>query len=160
MIATTLFEHTANFDEKTYRGIWVAKPVRWYRFTIITAVGIILLFWSYTLIIGVLILGLSLIAFVSPRILGKGLRHNYYGHKYLHQPLTYGVSEDHLWVRGKNIEASATWTLLATWQVRADWLILTASGIPQVFLPVSDMKKVGSFERIMQLALENGKKFK
>jgi len=70
------------------------------------------------------------------------------------------VSEDRLWVRGKTIDTSASWSLLATWQVRTDWLILNASGIPQVFLPVSSMKKCGSFKRIMQLALENGKEAK
>ena len=160
MTATTLFEHTVHFDEKTYRGIWVSKPVRWIRIIIGFAVGIILLFWAYTLVVGIVILGLCLITIISPRIFGKALYHNFHNHKHLHQPLTFGVSEDRLWVRGETLDASATWKLLTTWQVRADWLILTVSGIPQIFLPVSDMKKSGSFDRVLQLALENGKEFK
>ncbi len=159
-MSVTLFEHTVKFDEKTYRGIWVTKPVRWIRISFTISIGIIMLFWSYTMILGILVLGLCLIALVSPSIITKGLHHNYHGHKYLHQPLTYGVSEDFLWVRGKTLDASANWSLLATWQVRADWLILNASGIPQVFLPVSEMKESGIFDQIMQLALDYGKEFK
>jgi hypothetical protein len=50
--------------------------------------------------------------------------------------------------------------LMASWQIRADWLILTASGIPQIFLPVSDMKRSGSFKQIMRLAIKNGTEYK
>lgn len=160
-MATTLFEHTVKFDEMTYRGIWGAtKPVLWMRSIIAVAVGVIMLFWSYTFVVGLLLLGLCLMHLVSPRILAKGLRHNFHGHKHLHQPLIYGVSDAGLWVRGESLDASAAWSLLVTWQIRSDWLILVVSGIPEVYLPVSGMKKSGNFERIMELASANGTEFK
>ena len=159
-VATTLFEHTVKFDEQAYRCIWATKPVRWLRFIIAVAAGLIMLFWSYTFLLGLLVLGLCLVQLVSPRILSKGLHHDFHGHKHLHQPLTYGVSDERLWVRGESLDASAAWSLLVTWQIRSDWLILAVSGIPEVFLPVSGMKKSGNLERVMELASANGTEFK
>ena len=160
-VATTLFEHTVKFDEQTYRAIWGAtKSIRWLRFIIAVTVGLIMLFWSYTFLLGLLVLGLSVLQLVSSRLLTKGLRHNFHGHKYLRQPLIYGVSDERLWVRGESLDASAAWSLLVTWQIRSDWLILAVSGIPEVYLPVAGMRKSGSFERIMELASTNGTEFK
>ena len=159
-MATTLFEHTVEFNERTYRAIWASKPVRWLRLSLTVIAGIIMLFWSYTVVLGVVVLVLCLVHVLSPRILRKGLHHSFHGHKYLQHSLTYGVSDERLWVRGESLDASAAWSLLVTWQIRADWIILAVSGIPQVFLPVSGVKKSGNLERIMALASAHGMEFK
>jgi hypothetical protein len=155
-----LFEHTIEFDEETYRAIWERNSTRWLRFTIALVFGIFMLFWSYTLLLGVFVLILCFLYVVSPRILSKALPHNFQGHRYMHQPLKYGVSVEHLWVQGETIDTKASWSLLATWQITRDWLILTPSGIPPVYLPISEMKKAGVFDQIMELAKKNGKEFK
>jgi len=88
------------------------------------------------------------------------LHHNFQGQRYLHQPLKYGVSVENLWVQGETINTRASWSLLVTWQITRDWLILTLSGIPQVYLPISEMKKAGVYDQIVELAKKNGKEFK
>lgn len=156
----TLFEHTIEFDEESYRAIWQRKSTRWLRFVIALVLGLFMLFWSYTLLLGVVVLILCFIHLISPSLLSKGLHHNFQGLKYLHHPLKYGVSEEYLWVQGRTIDAKASWSLLATWQVRNDWLVLSPSGIPQVYLPISKMKKAGVYDQIMELAKRNGKEFR
>lgn len=156
----TLFEHTVEFNEETYRAVWQHKSRRWLYFAIVFAIGFFMLFWSYTLLLGVLFLILCFLKLVSPGILSKGLHHNFRGQRYLHQPLRYGVSVEHLWVQGETIDAKASWSLVVTWQIKRDWLILTPSGIPPVHLPVSEMKKSGVYDQIMQLAKKNGREFK
>jgi hypothetical protein len=156
----TLFEYTIEFDEESYRAIWQRKSTRWLRFAIALVVGLFMLFWSYTLLLGVVVLILCFIHLVSPGLLSKGLHHNFRGLKYLHHPMKYSVSDEHLQVQGRTIDAKASWSLLATWQVRNDLLILSLSGLPQVYLPVAEMKKSGVYDHIMQLAKKNGKEFK
>ncbi len=154
-----LFEHTIKFDEKTYRAVWERKSTRWLRFGIGLVVGLFMLFWSYTLLLGVLVLILCFLHLVSPGILKKSLRLGFQGHKYLHQPLKYSVSVEYLWVQGETINAKASWSLLVTWQIIRDWLILSASGIPQVYLPIPDMKRSGVYNKVFELAKKNGKEF-
>jgi len=155
-----LFEHAIEFDEETYRVIWLSKSTRWLRFAIALVIGLFMLFWSYTLLLGVVVLILCFIHLVSPGLLSKGLHHNFRALKYLHHPLKYGVSDDHLWVQGKTIDAKASWSLLVTWQVRNDWLILSRTGIPQIYLPITEIKKAGVYNQIMELAKKNGREFK
>ena len=155
-----LFEHIIEFDEESYRAIWQRKSIRWLRFAIALIVGLFLLSWSYTLLLGVVVFILCFVHLISPGLLSKGLHHNFQGLKYLHYPLKYGVSGEYLWVQGKNIDAKASWPLLVTWQVRNDWLILSPSGIPQVYLPIPEMKRSGVYDKVLELAKENGKEFK
>jgi hypothetical protein len=74
--------------------------------------------------------------------------------------MKYGVSDEGLWVQGRTIDAKASWSLLVTWQIRNDWFMLSPSGMPQVYLPVAEMKKSGVYDHIMQLSKKNGKEFK
>lgn len=156
----TLFEHTIKFNEKSYRAVWQKKSTRWLRFAIALVVGLFMLFWSYTLLLGVVVLILCFIHLISPGLLSKGLHHNFQGLKYLHHPLKYGVSGEYLWVQGGTIDAKASWPLLVTWQVRNDWLILSPSGIPQLYLPIREMKSSGVYDKVLELAKKNGKEFK
>lgn len=159
-MTTPIFEYTNRFDEATYRDIWSGKTKRWIRFGIAFVSGFIMLFWSYTLFLGILILLLCFLKLISPQIVTKGLYHNFHGHKFLHQPLTYGVNHERLWVRGATLDASATWPLLVTWQITRGWLVLTTSGIPQLYFPVSKLEEAGVFEEIMELAEKHGTEFK
>jgi hypothetical protein len=156
----TLFEHTIQFEEEGYRAIWKGYPRRWLRFAVALGLGLFMLFWAHTLLLGVVVLILCFIHLISPGLLSKSLHHNFQGLKYLHHPLKYGVSGEYLWVQGKTIDAKASWSLLVTWQIRNDWLILSASGIPQVYLPVPEMKRSGVYDEVLELAKKNGREFK
>ena len=155
-----LFEHTIEFDEESYRAVWQRKSTSWLRFAIAFVLGLFMLFWSHTLLLGVVVLILCFIHLISPGLLSKGLHHNFQGLKYLHHPLKYGVSSEYLWVQGRTIDAKTSWSLLVTWQVRNDWLVLSPAGIPQIYLPITEIKKAGVYDHIMELAKKNGKEFK
>ena len=85
------------------------------------ALGIVFLFTTYTLILGVLLLGLVVLSVLLPgKILPLAAGSSFHKHEYLRDPLTYGVSEEKIWIRGARIDASVPWSMLATWR---EWKI-------------------------------------
>lgn len=80
-------------------------------------------------------------------------------HMYLRDALTYGVSEQKLWVKGARLEASVAWSLLVTWREKAGWLLLSPSGLPPVYLSINRLKEEGLYERVRELAKQHGQEF-
>ena len=130
------------------------------RVTLIAGAGILLLLSSYTLLLGLVLLALCALAVIMPKFVPFGHRTTWEGHKYLHQNLKYSIGRDGLRLQGKTIEIKLGWDLLVTWRIIGDWLILSASGGPQLFFPISEMKQYGVFEEVMELAKNHGKEFK
>ncbi|MDP8248665.1 MAG: hypothetical protein P9M00_11045 [Candidatus Tritonobacter lacicola] len=145
--------------EGDYVAILQPSKVRGWRISAIIIIGILCLFSRYTLVVGIALICLGIIAVVLPHLVPFGARSNFKGHRYLHQKLTYGVMEDGLWIRGKDLDARASWHLLVTWRVLGDWLILSPSGIPQIYLPISKMKESSVYDKILDLARKHGKEF-
>lgn len=124
------------------------------------ALGIVLLFTTYTLILGVLLLGLVVLSLVLPgKILPVGARSSFHKHEYLRGPLTYGVSEEKIWIRGTRIDASVPWSMLVTWREVEDWLVLSPSGIPPVYLSLAGLKEQGLYGRVRALAASNAPEY-
>jgi len=46
--------------------------------------------------------------------------------------------------------------MLGACRIRGDWLMLLCSGIPCIFLPVSELQAEGPFERVMALVRTHG----
>jgi hypothetical protein len=154
------FEHTIDWNEAKYKDIWSNYKPNYLKTCIVIIAGIICLFSKYTLIVGCLIIVGSFLGLCSLKIFSVGHRRNYKGHIYLHESLRYGVNDSSLWVKGKKIDAKCDWKNLVTWQINGDWLILTPSGIPQIILPIDEMKKNKAYENIFELAKKFGKKFR
>lgn len=158
------FENTVKLTESQYLDVWSLVPgrrlSRLIRRVALAAVGVIFLFSPYTLLPGVVLLILNVVAVFEPRMLPVGARSSFHQHKYLRDALACGVDEQRLWVKSDRLDASVAWSMLVTWRERAGWLVLSPSGIPPVYLPVSRLKEEGLYERVTELARQNAGEFK
>ena len=158
------FENTVKLTESQYLDVWALVPARRLSRSIrraaLAAVGVIFLFSPYTLLLGVVLLIFNVVSVFEPRMIPAGARSSFHQHKYLRDALACGVSEQRLWVRSAQLDASVAWSMLVNWRERAGWLVLSSSGIPPVYLPVSRLKEEGLYERVTELARQNGREFK
>lgn len=157
------FENTVKLTETQYVAVWALLSQRrlskTIRAVVLAAIGVVFLFTAYTLLLGVILLGLVVLAIFVPRILPAGARRNFRAHKYLRDALTYGASDQKLWVKGARIDASVSWSMLVTWREREGWLLLSPSGIPPVYLSLARLNEEGLYGRVRALAASNAPEF-
>ena len=157
------FENTLQLTESQYVALWALLPIwrlsRIMRFGMLVAVAVVLLFTKYTLLLGLILLVLAVVGLLAPRVVSSVTRRTFRQHKYLRDALTYGVSEQRLWVRGARIDASVPWSMLITWREKEDWLVLSPSGIPPVYLSLARLREEGLYGRVRALAASNAPEF-
>ena len=151
------FENTVKLTESQYVAIWGVLPTKpWFkrvRLLAITTVGSLFLLSTYTLLLGLILLVGAGLSVVLPRmIVPGGARSQYRRHRYLQDALTYGVSDQELWVKGARINARVQWSMLMVWREVEGWLLLSASGIPPVFLSIARLRERGLYDRVKDLA--------
>ena len=157
------FENTLKLTESEYLAIWAILPV-WrlstmIRFGVLVAAGVLFLFTTFTLVFGVVLLGLAVLVLLTPAIFAFGTRSTFRQHKYLREGLTYGVSAQKLWVKGSMIDASVPWSMLVTWREKEGWLVLSPSGIPPIYLSLARLQEEGLYGRVRALAASNAPEY-
>lgn len=158
------FENTVTLTEEQYVAIWSVLPKKpWFKYIrviVIITIGVLCLFSRYTLLIGLGLLGTAAFAVLLPKmIMPGGSRRIFRGHKYLQYPLTYGVSDQRLWIKGTLIDASVHWTMLVVWREAEGWLILSPSGIPPLYFSLSRLKQEGLYDRVRFMAKAHGQQY-
>lgn len=157
------FENAVTLTEAQYVAIWGVLPKRRLHKTIrmiaLAAVGIIFLFTSYTLLLGVILLVFIVLAILLPGIVPGGARRLFREHRYLRDPSTYGVNEHSLWVKSARMDARVSWSMLVTWRETEGWLVLSPSGIPPVYLSLARLKEEGLYGRVRALAAGNAPEY-
>jgi hypothetical protein len=158
------FENSLTMTESQYLAVWALLPARRLsriiRLSALLAVGIVFLFTPYTLLLGVILLVLVGLYIFLPRIIPAGTRSLFREHRYLRDALTYGVSDQKLWVKGATLDANVSWSMLVTWREKEGWLVLSASGIPPVYLSLSRLREEGLYDYVKDLASRNANEFK
>lgn len=102
---------------------------------------ILLYFSQYTIIIGI-ILSILIMSVFFKKILKFGFKNYYKEAIFLHdQKLKYKIDLNGMHIEGEEMNLFTSWSLLKNWQIKNDWLILTASSIPQLYFPVSLLKE-------------------
>jgi len=157
------FENTVKLTESQYLAVWGVLPrplsSRKMRLALLGAAGVLLLFTRYTLLIGLILLSLLVLTAFTPRIISFGSRSLFRKHLYLRDALTYGVSDQKLWVKGSKIDASVSWSMLVTWREIEGWLVLSPSGIPPVLLSLASLEEQGLYGRVRALAASYATEF-
>ena len=157
------FENTVKLTESQYVAVFGVLPRRLssrkMRLALLGAAGILLLFTRYTLLIGLILLSLLVLTAFTPRIISFGSRSLFRKHLYLRDALTYGVSDQKLWVKGSKIDASVSWSMLVTWREIEGWLVLSSSGIPPVLLSLASLEEQGLYGRVRALAASYAPEF-
>ena len=161
MVNELRFENTVKVTETDFVAAWgVTGSPNKVNYVALVAVGILCLFTPYTLLLGIALLGLAFVGAFTPVIVPGGARHRFRQLKYLQEPLTYGVSEQKLWVKGPNIDASVPWSMLYNWRETDDWLVLAPYAIPPLFLSLARLRGEGLYGRVRALAASNASEFK
>ena len=153
------FEHTVEVGEATYTELHQLRPPSPRQRVLVlslAAAGLTLLMGGWTRSLGTLMLVSAAILWSLPRLARRGVRDEYAGARYLHGPVTFGVSERSIWLRGGPLRAESDWTGLDYWDRRGDWVVLRATGIPQVILPAGELERAGLLDRVLALARAHG----
>jgi hypothetical protein len=129
------------------------------RLAAIAVLGVAALFWRYTAGVGVVVLLVTGFVAALPRLGGSISRRRFAESAYLRGPVAYGVSSRGFWLCGQNFGAEADWAGLGVWQEREGWLVLSASGIPPVYLPIGDLRSAGVFDAVKTLAQAHAREF-
>jgi hypothetical protein len=159
------FENTLTMTESQYVALFgVLSPrrrSRSIRMIAFAAVGILFLFTPYTLVLGVILLGLVVLMVLLPGLVPVGARRSFRQHEYLRDAITYGVTDQRLWVKSARVEASASWSMLKTWREHETegWLVLSSSGIPPVLLSLARLREEGLYGRVRALAASNAPEY-
>lgn len=157
------FGNTFTMTESQYVAVWgVLSPRRrsvLMRLIATGVVGILFLFTPYTLVLGIILLAVAIMAALAPRLVPAGVRLQFRRHGYLRDAITYEVTDQRLWVKSARIEASASWSMLSSWRETQGWLVLSASGIPPVYLSVARLREEGLYGRVRALAASNAPEY-
>ena len=132
---------------------------RWPRRLLVLVAGAAMLFWSYTLLLGVAVLVSILMAIFAPQMFPAGAARTYRDTPYLKGELTFGADSEELWVKGKQLYARCSWANLRVWDERAGWLILRPAGMPSLYFSTQELIAAGAYEPILDQAKRHGRKF-
>ena len=154
-------QHTFQFDEKLYVSLHTLflrknKP---FRMVLSVVAGCFFLFWEYSFLAGLLILLLVTTSQVMPLFIPHTAANTFNKSTYLHSPLTYGVNEKKLWVRGQKLDAEFDWELASVWDTREGWLRISADQFPSLWFKVSALKDSGVYEQVIQLCYKHALQF-
>jgi len=147
------YSYSHKWSEKEYveaRSIF-AKDNRVLRVVLIGIIGILFLFCQYTLILGILMLVLTIIALYKPSLIVYGARQEFRSYLLLRYTLTYRVSDSGLSVEGENgFYANCNWENHTYCKEDRGWIILTGTGMPLLFFPTTKVKQDGVYDSIME----------
>ena len=153
------FEREYDLDYEEYAAImkreW--KRPHWTRTSFSLVFGVILLFWSYTFVLGVLLLGMLGITILKPSLLEMSRTH-FRTRPNLHGPILYGVSDSGLWLRSKGTELSCVWGNLNWWGGNETWLQLHPHGMQPLHFRVDDLKDAGVYSDVLEKINSTGAK--
>lgn len=155
------YSHTLELSESEYADIYgiYSRRSRPWRRSLVVIGGVACLFWTYTLLLGIVLLGLACLAVFEPRMVPFGASSIFKGHAHLHQPLTFGVSDVKLSVSGSNLNLYCDWSNLAVWYERDGWLRVSPHGMQDLYFRVSDLQEKAVYNSVLELCRKHGKEF-
>ncbi len=130
-----------------------------FRLVLLLAVGIACLFWSYTLVLGILLLIFACVALVMPLSIPAGTASTYRASPHLHGELIYRVTDRDLSVTGADFDCQCSWKNLAVWQERDGWVVLSPHGMPRLLLSTQLLRQADVYDSVLELAREHAREF-
>jgi hypothetical protein len=157
------FEFQTEMSEEDYRAGQSSGLPRsrrsWILLTAATILGIAAMFSLRTMAVGVVVLTLCTFAWTYPRWSRNFAGKDYWSRRYLHGPLTYGISDQKLWFRGRHLYSESTWEGLSVWEEKDGVLRLHANGMPELFLPIDILRNAGVYDKVRECINGHGLEF-
>ncbi|HEY5674403.1 MAG TPA: hypothetical protein VIR78_11900 [Malonomonas sp.] len=155
------FEETILLSEEEYVDIFgvIPKSRKTFMRFCMLAVGVICLFFPFTQLLGIFLLGMAFVSVVMNRNLPGMSKQTYKAKPYYHQPVTYGITQNKLWANFENFNISSAWENLAVWQLQGKWVRLSPHGLPPIIFKKESLEKAGILETVLQKAKQFGVEF-
>ncbi len=147
------FEHEFYLTKNEYlkRFSLFDHKTRHFRRFLMFATGCVCLLSTYTLLLGICLLILTIFSYVIPQILPGIAGRNYSELTYLHQPILYGVNNSKLWVHGKYFKFESGWRLVKDWNDENDMISIDTECGPTLWFPIDQLKQIGIYESVVSL---------
>jgi len=155
------FEHTRQMSEEEYAEAYGAgisdrfSPLRAAPFAVVATA---LLFWPYTLLLGVATWGFLALMLTMPSVLRRGAAERYKELPFLRTPHTWGADETGLWVRASDWTAQFAWTQVHGCRVSERWMVITLQSGPSVVLPVPGLREARAYRPVLDMIARQGVK--
>jgi hypothetical protein len=161
IMASFSFEHSSRFTEDQYVRLTnlASKKMSIFKKLILLVIGIICLFWVYSLLFGIFILILAFLSIFMPRTIPGTLANNFRKIESLHDEIVYGVNEKKLWMRSSRMEVIVSWDLIKVWCEIEDYLRLSSDASFVFWYPISRLKELGIYSSIKELCYRNAVEF-
>ena len=142
-------EYDLNYEDYVVFENQRRLRLRSWRTSLSLMIGVILLFWSYTFVLGVLLLGMLGIEILKPSLIGM-TRKKFSDQPNLHGPILYGVSNSRLWIRTEMGQQSCVWGNLVSWVEYETWLRLYPNKMQPLNFRVDDLKEGGVYADVLE----------
>ncbi len=152
------YEHTRKLTRLEFaelHTLFLPRPKRW-KLAALFVTGIACLLWSYTFLMGIVILVLASLLLVAPGLAKISSPRGFQEHRHLHQPLTFIVSNEGLQIQGATVDFKSSWKNLRVWEIRGKWLRLAPHGMQELYFETSKLEEAGVFGGVMELTRAHG----
>lgn len=155
-------KYSAELSNILFRKRSKRKPIL--RLAPVLIIGIGMLFWKYTMSLGIVLLLFIAISFFMMKViknqkwLDKLSNDRYRENIIIHSPLFYGFNEFGFTVRGKYFNANAAWHLVYSYNNNGKWVRVFVPGLITLYYSVPEMKEQGVFDFFISKVELNGKK--
>jgi hypothetical protein len=156
------FSNTLQFDQQQYvelNGVSRGEKQP-YLVAGFAVVGVLMLFWSFTLLLGIFILTITgLVAFAPHKLRGTDAWH-YRVRPLYQQAILYGVSDQGLRFETDGAEAEIVWAKTTVWEERDDLLRISPTNFPNCWFPIPELKRAGVHDQVMDKCRRYGRQYK
>lgn len=145
------FKNTLKFNENEYVRIYttpvkISSPLK---FAAGCIAAFALLFWPYTLIIGLGFFGIFGLNWLASRFLRPGLTKIFKANRFIRQKTNYSADDHGFIVETHGYRASISWDKAMAWTIANGWLRIETRGFPNCLFRVSDLKNSGVYDPII-----------
>ncbi|MEM9472895.1 MAG: hypothetical protein AAGA00_13135 [Pseudomonadota bacterium] len=148
------YTHELQFDEQQYVEAWleliqIIWPIR--LFVILITAGA-MLFWSYTMIIGMVLLMSAAMAYWLPaRFIPRHWAESsgWNRNRFARQKTIYSADQDGYTVATKGMKIRINWEKTTDWKLTRNWLHINTRGFPSAWFRKLDLEQAGVYDDLM-----------
>ncbi len=121
-------------------------------------VGVLLLFWIYTIALGAAILAIATFAW-GVREKSRGGQKRARRFMQPAETVRVGGNESEYWIEGDGFSARAAWMRVRTSHELGGYVLLRALRVPTVYLPIAVLQEAGAYEHVKAILDERHRVF-
>jgi hypothetical protein len=148
-----LFKCKINIDSDTFNQIMkekskpaINKPTR---FLLVLCAGIACLFFSYTIILGIIIISITLLTLFLPKFIPWSYLGIYKQHTDLHEEIEYILTDNFIYINSNSMSVKISWGLIYSISTLSNWILIGFAGSPTIYIPHQEMQNSPYYHEII-----------